>query len=50
VPQKPSDLLFTDIPPQLLTTAQVMALERVKHEYNRFGYPRERRVARNGEY
>jgi hypothetical protein len=44
--QKPSDLLFMDIPPQLLTTAQVMALERVKHEYNRFGYPRERRIAK----
>jgi hypothetical protein len=33
-------------PPSLLTTAQVMALARVKHEYNRFGYSRERRVAK----
>lgn len=46
MPQKPSDLLFMDIPPQLLTAAQVMALERVKHEYNRFGYSREQRVAK----
>jgi len=46
MPQKPSDLLFMDVPPSLLTTAQVMALERVKHEYNRFGYPHERRVAK----
>jgi hypothetical protein len=46
MPQKPADLLFMDIPPQLLTAAQVMALERVKHEYNRFGYSRERRLAK----
>jgi hypothetical protein len=44
--QKPSDLLFMQIPPHLLTTAQVMALERVKHEYNRFGYSHERRIAK----
>ncbi len=46
MPQKPTDLLFMEIPPHLLTTAQVMALERVKHEYNRFGYSRERRIAK----
>ena len=46
MPQKPAELLFMDIPPSLLTTARVMALERVKHEYNRFGYSRERRAAK----
>jgi hypothetical protein len=46
MPQKPADLLFMDVPPALLTTARVMALERVKHEYNRFGYSRERRAAK----
>ena len=44
--QKPADLLFMDVPPALLTTARVMALERIKHEYNRFGYSRERRAAK----
>lgn len=46
MPQKPTDLLLMDIPPALLTTARVMALERVKHEYNRFGYSHERRAAK----
>ncbi len=46
MPQKPADLLCMNVPPALLTTARVMALERIKHEYNRFGYNRERRAAK----
>ncbi len=42
--QEKNQLIIEQIPNDILTTARTLATERVKHEYNRFGYSYDERI------